>query len=813
MMKHTGKALILSTVLALTAFIQFSYAQDDDFISVSPVEKQDASNIQPATAVKGRKAAAETAPTAGPTVVVKRGKKEPANRAETTIVKSILTVELNDVTEIRIITSAPVKQPKATMLGAPPNPRILVQISDCSVGSGTRPVGKGGVTAVRTAQHSSSAWIVVDLKKDAKWKVSQDYSTIIVSIDKTGDAKRLAGPESAGKVSGAPETVPGSFVYRLIDVNAKNLGAKTRIIVTTDGPVKYRVRKDSSDKKITLNLIDSISLWQKGSLKMDDGAVREASVNEDGKKKVTNVVLSLAYNTPYTVSKDQNQIVIDMDNQPQGTGGRDKKLDLYQKISINVQSAELPGVLRLLSSQTGFQFSAGPAVDTAAAVTINEDNQTLEQVLKDILIPRNLYYEVNNGIIRVGDIAAIKLAKGLMKKVTRFYSPKNMSDIKQLQSMLTVALTKEQFIDVASQVDGSPGANRIMVVGTRDDVDKAMDILADIDVAGNSSDEGENTIKTKVFKLDNIRLNPISTEMGNLTKNDMETKQLDDIKNAITPMLTTGIGSMSIDRRTSSIIITDTGAVINKVGRLIKALDVKLPQVSIEAKLYEISVTAEHELGINWNLNGKANEPSATGTANLNPLDLTNGGGSLTLGSIQNGLNISATLSALEGSSKAKLLSAPKITVEANMPATIMTSRAYYYEVQTNVTNNGSLLTTSTFSSVDLPIQLKVYCKVTKDGYINMSVDALVDRVEPTTRTQGPPDVNTQEASTYVKAKNNETIVMGGLINDDIVEQVQKVPLLGDLPLIGGLFSGTTKTTDKEELIIFITPSIVEDSD
>jgi type IV pilus assembly protein PilQ len=114
---------------------------------------------------------------------------------------------------------------------------------------------------------------------------------------------------------------------------------------------------------------------------------------------------------------------------------------------------------------------------------------------------------------------------------------------------------------------------------------------------------------------------------------------------------------------------------------------------------------------------------------------------------------------------------------------------------------------------VNLPIQLKVYCKVTKDGYINMSVDALVDRVEPTTRTQGPPDVNTQEASTYVKAKNDETIVMGGLINDDIVEQEQKVPLLGDLPLIGGLFSGTTKTTDKEELIIFITPSIVEDSD
>jgi hypothetical protein len=200
MMKHTGKALILSTVLALIAFIPFSYAQDDDFISVSPVEKQDASNIQPATVAKGRKAAAEPAPTAVPAAVVKQEKKEPAKASGTTIVKNIITVDLNDVTEIRITTSAAVKPPKATMLGAPPNPRILLQISDCSVGNGTIPVGKGGVKAVRTAPHSSSAWIVVDLKKDAKWKVSQDDTAIIVSIDKTGNAKRSAGPEANGKV-------------------------------------------------------------------------------------------------------------------------------------------------------------------------------------------------------------------------------------------------------------------------------------------------------------------------------------------------------------------------------------------------------------------------------------------------------------------------------------------------------------------------------------------------------------------------------------------------------------------------------------
>ncbi len=814
-MKQTSKALILSTVLALFAFIPFSYAEDDDFISVSPVEKQDASKaIQQDTVVKQEKPAATPAaqatpePTAAPAV-----KKEAIQPAGKNRVQNILPLELKDRVEIRITTSSPVKRPKAALLAPPPNSRILIQISNCAVDGGTTPVEKGEVGTIRTAQHSSTAWVVIDLKKNSKWAISQDGSTIVVTIPKQG-ARIAAAPVAGEKTQAQPETAPGSLIYRVIDVSAKNMDSKTRIIVTTDGPVKYRVKKDSSEKKISLDLIDSVSIWEKGSLKMEDGPVSSVSVTEDRRAKITGVVFSLAYNTPYTVSRDQNQIVIDVDNQQQSMKKPKKKLDLDQKISINIQSAELPGVLRLLSSQTGFEFSAGPAVATAPNVTIKEENQTLEQVLKDILIPRGLYYEINNDVIKVGDVAGLKASKALMKKVTKFYSPKNMSDIKQLQAMFASAVTKDQLIDVISQVDQSAGANRIMVVGTRDDVEKAMNMLADIDVAESSEDEGGNTIKTRVFKLENIRINPTSVEMSDSTKAKYENDQIDDLKSAITPMLSpNGVGIMSLNRRTSSIIVTDTESVLRKVEKVIKLMDVKLPQVSIEARLYEISVSAERDLGINWNLTGQANEPSVKGSTVLNPLDLTNGGGSLTVGSLQNGLNINATLSAMENSSKATLLSAPKITVESNMPALITTSRTYYYEVQSNVINNGSVLTSSTFNSVALPIELRVYCKVTKAGYINMMVVARVDKVEPTTRTQGPPDTTTQQASTYVNARNEETLVMGGLIDDQITESEQKVPLLGDLPLIGNLFKGTTRINDKVELVVFITPSIVEESE
>ncbi|MCX8093855.1 MAG: type II and III secretion system protein, partial [Candidatus Goldbacteria bacterium] len=80
-----------------------------------------------------------------------------------------------------------------------------------------------------------------------------------------------------------------------------------------------------------------------------------------------------------------------------------------------------------------------------------------------------------------------------------------------------------------------------------------------------------------------------------------------------------------------------------------------------------------------------------------------------------------------------------------------------------------------------------------------------------TNRTSGPPDITKQKADTYVKAKNNETIVIGGLLTDKITEVENKVPLLGDIPLLGNLFKATSKVNEKTELIVFLTPSIVED--
>ncbi len=204
-MKLKKNLLMLSmTVLISLAFLPFSYGADEDFISVSPVEKEDAGKALEAGAVdKGVVKAEEPAATAVP---VK--KEEPA--AETPSsgdrVEKVLTLDLKDKIEVRIITTNQVKY-KATELAAPPNPRILVQLSDCGVKGETTSVNKGGVSKVRSAPHGTTAWVVVDLKSKQKWDITQDGSKISVNIPKSGGAEEAS---SAGGEEQAASRQPGS---------------------------------------------------------------------------------------------------------------------------------------------------------------------------------------------------------------------------------------------------------------------------------------------------------------------------------------------------------------------------------------------------------------------------------------------------------------------------------------------------------------------------------------------------------------------------------------------------------------------------
>lgn len=800
-------------VVLLTAFVfipVLSAQEDEDFISISPVDQKDTGTMMDSGAVEGQAVAVK--PTAEPAATEEAVEAKPAEPKKAAAeklanVEKILTLDLADRSEIRIVTSSRVRY-KATELAPPPNTRILVQLTKCGVKGSTINVGKGGIDKVRSAPHNTTAWVVIDLQERLKWKARDDGEVIVIEIPKGGTAPKNYAEE-------APKTVASGsgMIYRVIDVAGKNMGKKTRVIITTDGPVKYRVKKDSANKQVVLDVLEAVSIWQKGNFTMDGSSVSTVNLREDKASKTVSINLGLSDNLPYTVTRDQNQILVEVDNSAASGKIPKKKLDLYQKISINIQDASLPGVLRLLSTQSGFEFAVSPSVTNARPVTIREDDQTLDQVLRDILIPQDMFYEINDNIIKIGSIAEIKAAKKLGNKQATFYYPKTMMAA-DLKSLLDMRLTKEPLMDMAIQVDGAAGANRLMLVGVEDDVVKAMSMINTID-RGKGSTTGEEAIddssaeegfyQLRVYKLNNMRIN---AEAGN----QYEEGRFADLKTTFDKMKTEK-GFYEFDRRTSSIIVNDIPMVHRKIAKMIKKIDIKVSQVTIEAKIYEINVNSSQDIGVDWTGKTKDNQPYIQGDVQVGAAAaLGTVGGLFNIGLLQNGFDLNAYLMALESQRKATLLSSPKITVEESQPANITMLRGVYYEEQSIITSqSGPPTVASVFKRIDLPLSLNVMCKVTKENKINMFIKLNVEKIVESGRTSGPPDISRQQANTYINTGNNETVVLGGLMSDKVVESEDKIPFLGDLPLLGNLFKGTKKSKEKVELVLFLTPTLVED--
>jgi len=787
----TRKAIAFLIILAGFFLISFLFAKDEDFISVAPVEKQNnESTLENGTVEKVQK------PTPVPTEVSKI-----AEKGKITIEK-ISASDLKDKIKVIVVTSEKVKY-DISELSPPPNIRILLKLPGCEVTGETIEVKKGSVRKIRTAQHNSTAWVVVDMDSKQKWQASNDGNKIVIDIAK-GKGGEVSEPEPA-----VAQPKIGKRINRIVDVSSKDLDKTTRVIITIDGPVKYRVMKDSANNLIKVNVIDSVSVCKENKIEVNEGALDSILLKENTNYKTVDVNLNLKTNTPYTVMRDQNQIIVDIDH-PAIVGKKAKKeLDLYQKISINVQNASLPAVLRLIAAQTGFEFSTSPSVaGVASGVTIKEEDQPVITVLRDILVPLNFYYDVRNGIVKVGTVTELKAEKALMPQLTRFYASKNMKAT-DLYNLLKVEMTGDPLLGATAQVDNGAGQDRIMIVGTSDDIAKVMNMIAGIDIGGEGNAEEGGALKTKVFKLKNIRLQQV---VGDSYEMDFE----QEIIKTITDLLSTD-GKLDIDRRTSSIIVTDNIRVLKKIQKVVEQLDVKVPQVTIETKIYEVDVDALKQLGVNWTAPSNGGNSSTSGEPYIQPAvnaALISSIGSLAFGTIQNGFNIQGALQALQTKNEATLLSAPKVTVASNKPATISTSETTYY-TQSNVVQgvNGSTITT-TYVPLTLPITLSVIPHISDVGdNIELRVGITVTRILTTSisatgGTTAPPDQNTQSATTYVRAKSNDTVVIGGLMTDKVTDIDSKVPILGDLPLIGALFRSTSHENVKTELIVFLTPSV-----
>ncbi|MCS6860404.1 MAG: hypothetical protein NZT92_08815, partial [Abditibacteriales bacterium] len=277
--------------------------------------------------------------------------------------------------------------------------------------------------------------------------------------------------------------------------------------------------------------------------------------------------------------------------------------------------------------------------------------------------------------------------------------------------------------------------------------------------------------------------------------------------------------------KTNSLIITAPLQARPLIEQLIAELDQRTPQVFIEVLIADVTLTNQTQFSLEYAIESLIRGDSVVGTQTfgggpLNPSDpfhgtgIGTGTGGFRFSVITDSGKFQALMRALATNTNVRVISRPQVTTLDNVPATISIGQQFPYVSGIVDTTTGSR---AEVEFADIAIRLDVTPHVSGvQGLIQMdivqTVNELVQIVTPSPGQQAPV-IGTREATTSVQVQSGQTIVLGGIIRDSDSRTINKVPFLGDLPLIGGLFRSTDKTRTRTELMIFITPYVVRDEE
>lgn len=291
-------------------------------------------------------------------------------------------------------------------------------------------------------------------------------------------------------------------------------------------------------------------------------------------------------------------------------------------------------------------------------------------------------------------------------------------------------------------------------------------------------------------------------------------------------------GSVTVDKRTNAVLLSDTPETLSAVRTLIAKLDTPVKQVLIEARIVEVSRDFERTLGIRWGvskadyLSGTLEGASgmqqniATGkpafdTKNVSPLSRLNvnlpaqpssgqaASVGIALANLGNGYLLDLELSALESEGQGELISSPRLVTADQQEAFIEAGEEIPYQETASSGN-----TTVAFKQATL--KLDVTPHITPDNNIIMAIKVNQDKPNTALDVRGTPAITTRKIDTKVRVANGETVVLGGIYRQEKTHSVLRVPFWGSIPVVGALFRSTKETDSRGELLIFITPKIVQ---
>lgn len=266
-------------------------------------------------------------------------------------------------------------------------------------------------------------------------------------------------------------------------------------------------------------------------------------------------------------------------------------------------------------------------------------------------------------------------------------------------------------------------------------------------------------------------------------------------------------GSVSIDRRTNNLLVQDTPEKLDEIRALVKTLDIPVRQVMIESRIVTAKDNFTHELGVHFTgSNTERNDDNLLSTDfavnNMSAAATASGTIGFSLAKIPTGANLDLHLTAAETESRVEVVASPRIITSNKTTARIEQGVEIPYQ---EATSSGA--TSTSFKKAVLSLEVTPH--ITRDDRINMELN--VNRDSVGIIYEGVPSIDTREVQTQVLVENGQTIVLGGIFEENDSKGESRVPFFGELPIIGQLFRRRTNADEKSELLIFVTPKIIND--
>ncbi|NSY35469.1 type IV pilus secretin PilQ family protein [Pseudoalteromonas sp. JC28] len=377
--------------------------------------------------------------------------------------------------------------------------------------------------------------------------------------------------------------------------------------------------------------------------------------------------------------------------------------------------------------------------------------------------------------------------------------------------------------NITLRLDGVPWDQALDVVLRVKGLDKRMD--GSILMVAPSEELAAREAKELQARQQVEELEPLYSEYIQL--NYAKAEEFADLLKTDINSIISHRGSVSVDKRTNTLLIKDTSRSIESVRRMVETLDVPVKQVRIESRMVTVDDTVQEDLGVRWGFSDQQGSDAISGTldganalsngnipslenrlnVNLGVKGVPAGSIGMHIAKLADGTLIDLELSALEQENKGEIIATPSITTANQKKARIEQGTEIPY-----VEASSSGATTVSFKKAVL--SLEVTPQITPDNKIILDLVITQDTKGDTVQTPNGPAtaINTQEIQTQVLVENGQTIVLGGIYQQEVKTAVSKIPILGDIPYLGLLFKNSRDINEKRELLIFVTPKIIQDS-